>query len=103
MTLPPVIRFLHITRGGEEEDDDIRAAVMRTSEAALSRIDELESNGSLSGEHGDMLRQRFEHRRNAQTGSRDPVETAERARHAAAERDLIETQRKALVDMRLAR
>jgi Na+/H+ antiporter len=99
LTLPMLVRALHIA-SGEEENDEMRLAIARTSEAALIRVSVLERQGEVTGDFADSLRRRFERRRAASAEHTDSYRAAEDARHVQTERDLIDTQRRELVEMR---
>jgi CPA1 family monovalent cation:H+ antiporter len=98
-TLPPVVRRLHIAPG-DEERDEIREAMVRSSDAALARIAELERDGQIDQVDADLMRRKFEHRREIQRSSRREGSMAHLARHAAAEREVIAAQRQAVIEMR---
>lgn len=97
LTLPAVVKGLRIV-GDNGERDEIRRALVRSSEAALTRIGELEKAGRIDAGHADLLRRQFEHKRDAQSESDGNAD--EHARHADAEREIIAAQRKAVIDMR---
>jgi Na+/H+ antiporter len=99
LTLPTIVRRLRV-EGGNEERDELRHALVRGSEVALVRIDELERAGSIDAVHADMLRRQFEHARDANTSAVGEDQWTEHARHAAAETEIIAAQRKAFIDMR---
>jgi Na+/H+ antiporter len=99
LTLPSVVRFLRIEAGNEERDE-IRLALRRSSEAALKRIGELEREGRIDAGHADLMRRQFQHKVDAQSAGDDDERAAEHARHAEAEREVIAAQRKAVIDMR---
>jgi NhaP-type Na+/H+ or K+/H+ antiporter len=96
LTLPAVVRMLSIT-GDDKERDEIRLALVRSSEAAIARIGELERDGRIDAPHAAAMRRQFEHRLDAQQ-SDDHAE--EHARHADAEREVIAAQRKTVIEMR---
>ena len=86
LTLPWIVRVLHVGDTGEEERDERRQAQRRISEAALERIDELEREGRIDAEHARVLRRDFEHRH--------------AAHRADVAQDIIAAQRAALIEMR---
>lgn len=98
LTLPALIRALHLTPGGDEEREEKQRALVVTAGAALDRIGELERAGTLDAAHAQTLRTRFEHRREinrAAERGRDHLR-----RHFDVERELVEAQRDALIDLR---
>ena len=99
LTLPAVIARLHITDENDEESEDLRRAYKGTADAALARIGELERDGRIDVEHAQTLRRRYEHLR-AQAGAHGPESQTHQRRHFAAEREVIDAQRKALIDLR---
>ncbi len=99
LTLPSVVRRLHV-EGGNEERDELRLALIRSAEAALARIDGLEAEGRIDTEHADRLREKFEHRRELQRAAGDDPAVDHAARHRDAEHEVIAAQRKAIIDMR---
>jgi len=98
LSLPSVVRRLHIV-GGDEQRDEARRALARTAEAALARIADLERDGSLEAAHAALLRKQFQHRRDVAASS-DAAASAEFEKHAAAERSILDAQRQALIAMR---
>jgi Na+/H+ antiporter len=98
LSLPSVVRLLRIDSGNEERDE-IRLALVRSSEAALKRIAELEGDGTIDRDHADLMRRQFQHKQAVQTTG-DDGERAQHVRHAAAEREVIAAQRKAVIEMR---
>jgi monovalent cation/hydrogen antiporter len=97
LTLPALVRALHVLPGGDEERDERRRALVAMSDAALERIDELEREGRLDDDHLRELRRRFEHRRDVHRAADDGEHLR---KHFDVERDLIEAQREALIAMR---
>jgi CPA1 family monovalent cation:H+ antiporter len=99
LTLPSVVRSLRI-EGGTEERDEVRLALVRSAEAALVRIDELERDGRIDAEHAAGLRARFEHRRELQQEDDQPEHAEHVARHVDVERELVDAQRRAIIELR---
>jgi Na+/H+ antiporter len=99
LTLPSVVRLLHV-EGGTEERDELRRALIRSAEAALERIDELESDGRIDAAHAETLRDQFEHKRDLQSAGDDQDAVDHAARHRDAAREVIAAQRKAIIEMR---
>jgi CPA1 family monovalent cation:H+ antiporter len=100
LTLPGVISALHVTDDNDEAVEDLRRALAGVAAAALKRIDELERDGQLDSDHASALRRRYEHEQllgRKVTG--DGLPEDER-RHWQAEREVIEAQRRALIDLR---
>ncbi|HEV2739935.1 MAG TPA: Na+/H+ antiporter [Candidatus Elarobacter sp.] len=98
LSLPAVVRVLHI-RSGNEEDDETRDALLQTYEAALNRIAELEHEGRLDAAHAQTMRQSFEHRREVQQKAK-PDRIAHLDQFFDAERDVIAVQRDVLLALR---
>jgi monovalent cation/hydrogen antiporter len=99
LTLPFVIERLHIEDENEEETEDLRRAYKGTSEAALARIAELERDGRIDPDHARTLRRRYEHIR-TEADMRTPEALKHERRHSEAEREVIEAQREALIELR---
>jgi Na+/H+ antiporter len=99
LTLPSVVRKLHV-EGGTEERDELRLALIRSAEAALKRIDELETDGRIDASHAETLRDKFEHSRELQRAGDDERAVNHAQRHRDAEREVIAAQRKAIIEMR---
>ncbi len=99
LTLPSVVRRLNV-EGGTEERDELRAALVRSADAALARISELESEGRIDADHAAALRDRYEHRRELQLGADAQPALDHAAHHRTVEREIIEAQRQAIIDMR---
>jgi monovalent cation/hydrogen antiporter len=99
LTLSALIKALRV-EGDTGERDEMRLAVTRTTDAALSRIDELERDGRLDSLHAENLRLQFSHKREAQQTGDGGERAAEYASHAEVERDVIAAQRKVIIEMR---
>lgn len=99
LTLPSVVRWLHV-EGGTEEQDEMRRALIASSDAALARIDELETEGRIDARHAETLRAKFTHRRELQQGDSDGHIARHAAKHVDVERELIAAQRRAIIEMR---
>ncbi len=87
LTLPIVVRVLHI-QADDEEGDELRLALKRSSEAALTRIAELEAEGHIDAAHAEVLRRQVQH----------GIEHA--ARDTYAEREVLKARRRAVIDLR---
>ena len=98
LTLPSLVRNLRIDAGNEERDE-IRLALIRSSAAAIKRIGELELAGTIDKDHADLMRRQFEHKHAVQMTADDEVR-ASHVRHAEAEREVIAAQREAVIEMR---
>ena len=99
LTLPLLVRSLHV-EGGDEEREEFDRALKVSTEAALARVGQLERDGTIDAEHAAVLRRRYEHRRALQSGGRKASVRAHAQRHFDVEHDLVETQRRAILDMR---
>lgn len=98
LTLPAVVKALHIEQGTEERDE-LRLALVGTSEAAIARIGELQADGHIDAPHAETLRNIYTHRRDLQAGGNANVER-HAARHTDVEHELIDAQRAALIALR---
>jgi Na+/H+ antiporter len=99
LTLPSVVKWLQI-EGGTEEREELRLALIRSAEAALERIGELQSEGRIDAAHAQTLRGHFSHRLDLQRGGEDGYGSAHAERHLDVDRELIAAQRKAIIEMR---
>ena len=99
LTLPAVVARLGIV-GGTEERDETRLALVRAAEAALERISALQSEGRIDASHAESLRDTYEHRRDLQRSSDDRTATLHATRHKDVERELLDAQREAVIEMR---
>jgi len=99
LTLPTMVRTLHIS-ADDEESDELRSALIRASEAAIERIGQLEREGRLDADHATRLRETYEHRRDVHRNPDDGAKREHIARHADVELELIEAQRDAVIEMR---
>jgi CPA1 family monovalent cation:H+ antiporter len=99
LTLPTLVRRLRIVGGGNEERNEIRHALTRTAEAALTKIDELEKAAQIEPVHAAALRRVYQHKRAVQTAD-DAESDTHLALHAAAERAVLDAQRQAVIEMR---
>ena len=100
LTLPRVIAALHVAENEPEETEDLRRAQNEIARAALARIDELARDNRIDAAHASALRKRYEHERllSAKASGGDLPEAEEQ--HWNAEREVIDAQRRALVDLR---
>ena len=99
LTLPTVVKWLHI-EGGTEERDETRLALIRSAEAATARITELESEGRIDAAHAETLRGQYGHRLDLQLESAKGDSDGHVARHREVEAELIAAQRNAIIEMR---
>lgn len=95
LTLPFVVKRLHVGSGGEEAQEDVRRAVVTMSETALAELRKIEGEGNLPREHITRLRRRYQARRQY---IEEPPEEAEAV--FEAERRLLNAQRDALLSLR---
>ena len=98
LTLPAVVRALKIT-SRDEEQTELRAALVRSAEAALTSVADLERAGKIDADHAQSLRERYEHRR-ALNNDPDAGAIDHQARHRAAEVAIVDAQRRAVIEMR---
>lgn len=98
LSLPTVVRRLNII-GGSEQRDEIRLALARTAEAALARLGELETDGTIEPAHAALLRKQYQHKRDIAKSSNEDA-SAELEKHAEVERAIIDAQRQTLIRMR---
>jgi CPA1 family monovalent cation:H+ antiporter len=99
LTLPSLVAALRI-EGDNEERDEVRSALTRSFDAALTRIAELEREGRIDAVHARSLRGQFEHRRELQQKGDDAANADHVARHGAVEREILAAQRLAVIEMR---
>ena len=99
LTLPWLVRRLRITATNEEREL-VRQALVRSTDAALEQIEQLEASGKLESDHADTLRRQFEHKRETLRAGNTASKKAHLAQHAEAERAILDAQRQALIEMR---
>jgi len=100
LSLPVVISALHISDGEDEEAEDVRRAMIGVAKAALEKVDALEREGRIDARHAADLRRRYEHEKLVRQKA-DQAATAEEAqRHWQAEREVLDAQRQALINLR---
>ncbi len=100
LSLPVMISALHVDEGDDEEAEDLRRAIVGVAKAALQRIDALELGGRIDAGHAAELRKRYEHeQRVTQRKGKGGLPEEER-RHWQAEREIINAQRQALIELR---
>jgi Na+/H+ antiporter len=99
LTLPSIVTWLHV-EGGTEDADELRSALIRSADAALARIDELEADGSIDAAHAQTLRTEYEHKRELQTADEDEHSAKHVTHHVDVDRELIAAQRRAVIGMR---
>lgn len=93
LTLPLVIRRLHLPPASEDEDG-VTEAREEMRRAARQCIEQLEQAGTLDAANARILRKRYEQRL-------DPSrENPDRERRWEAEREVLDAQRSSLIDMR---
>ena len=95
LTLPLVIRRLEVADGSAEQDEDLQRGIVGMSEAALTRLDQLQRDGRIDAENARRLRHGYEHRRRHADGHPE----GERAAFEA-ELEVLSAERAALVELR---
>ena len=78
----------------------MRQALVRSTDAALTQIDQLEESGALESDHADALRRQFQHKRETLRAGDAASKKAHLEQHAAAERAILNAQRQAVIEMR---
>ena len=104
LTLPPLIRALHLRGDGETEREE-QSARLTLSHAALARIEELESEGNAPARLLDYFRKLYRHRAAALEASASPDSPDANAGGAARDKrqialEIVRAQREALADLR---
>jgi Na+/H+ antiporter len=99
LTLPSVVRRLHIASGTEERDE-MQLALVASAEAALVRIDALATEGRIDAAHAEKLRAAYEHKRDIHRAPGDGHSRGHAARHKDVERELLDAQREAIISLR---
>ncbi len=99
LTLPALVRSLHVV-GGTEEQDEVRLARVRSAQAAIDRIDELAAEGRVDDEHAARLRELYAHKIELASGTADADGAEHAARHVDVEREIIAAQRRAIIGLR---
>ncbi len=99
-SLPAAIRRLKIADERDEEAEELRRALVGVATAALARIGLLEREGRIDSHHAVTLRNRYERKRRLAGAEPDADELDDDRRDAEAERDVIATERRALIAMR---
>jgi CPA1 family monovalent cation:H+ antiporter len=100
LSLPVVISALNIADGEDEEAEDVRRAILGVAKAALDKIDALERDGRIDARQADDLRRRYEHEKLITQKAGQPGGAEEIRRHQQAEREVIDAQRQALIQLR---
>jgi len=100
LTLPAVISALHVGDDGDEEAEDVRRAIVGVAKAALEKVDALERDGRIDAGHADVLRRRYEHEKLVTQNAGQAGAAEEIQRHRQAEREVIDAQREALIQLR---
>jgi Na+/H+ antiporter len=98
LTLPALLNALHM-RGDDTEQAEVVRALRAANEAALRRLAELEQEGRVDPDLARELRERYEERlKRFERGT--PANDRETLARFAVERELIDAQRKTLVELR---
>jgi Na+/H+ antiporter len=100
LTLPLIVRALNTEAEEDEEAGERQKGLALASAAALRRIGELESEGTIDAQHAGALRRRYEHRRELDSETEDGASPEHRRQHVDAEREVLDAQRYALIAMR---
>jgi CPA1 family monovalent cation:H+ antiporter len=96
LTLPIAVRWLRVAGGGQEEERELRRALLAMSQAALQRLGQLEREGNIEANRATELRRRYEFLRQKLDGDADEGARIE----LEAERDLVAAERAALIRLR---
>jgi len=106
LSLPWLIRVLHITRGGDEENEEIRARLVATK-AALSELDELEREEWTREDTIERLRAAYQYRKRRFAAQAGKIEDDGYEERSIAYQQIVQlvlaAQREALVRMRNSR
>ena len=103
LSLPWLIRVLHITRGGDEENEEIRARLV-ASKAALAELDELEREEWTRDDTIERLRTAYQYRKRRFAAQAGAIEDDGYEDRSLAYQQIVQlvlaAQREALVRMR---
>jgi CPA1 family monovalent cation:H+ antiporter len=100
LTLPAAIARLKVSDSGREETEDMQRALAGAAKAALARVDALERERRLDPEHAAVLRRRYAQLRESSDRPGDPAVREAARRRSSAEREVIEAERHALIELR---
>ena len=98
LTLPLLLRWLALPDGGDEDERELRHALVARSAAALERLGELAAQGNVAADHESALRRRYElllDRLDGEDASGDGPRL-----EREAERELLAAERAALIRAR---
>jgi len=98
LTLPLLLRWLALPDGGDEDERELRHALVARSAAALERLGELAAQGNVAADHESALRRRYElllDRLDREDASGDGPRL-----EREAERELLAAERAALIRAR---
>jgi CPA1 family monovalent cation:H+ antiporter len=99
LSLPTIVRLARI-EGGNEEAAELRLALIRSYDAAIAKVGELEHEGRLDNARAQTLRRELQHRRQAQRLAEDEAGVHLHDMHNDADRELTFAQRNAVIEMR---
>jgi CPA1 family monovalent cation:H+ antiporter len=99
LSLPTIVRLARI-EGGNEEAAELRLALIRSYDAAIAKVGELEHEGRLDDARAQTLRRELQHRRQAQRLAEDEAGVHLHDMHNDADRELTFAQRNAVIEMR---
>ena len=96
LTLPAVVRALHIPPGDDEETDELKAALAAMSRSARARLRALERDGRITAADAAMLARHYASRRRLPGAAVDEDER----RRFDAEREVLDAERSSLAALR---
>jgi monovalent cation/hydrogen antiporter len=103
LTLPALIRLLHVEDDGGAEREDAKARV-KAAEAALARLEELEAEGWILEDTAERTRGLYNFRanrfRNRYHGVDDEGTEARSQQYQRLRRELLEAERQAVIGLR---
>jgi CPA1 family monovalent cation:H+ antiporter len=103
LTLPVLVRVLHVSDDGRAEREDAKARI-KTAEAALARLDELEADGSVVPQTAQRLRGSYGFRRDRFAARFDDGDDGaieeQSARYQRTVRELLAAERTTLLSLR---
>lgn len=98
-TLPSLIKLLGVKDDGEATDEE-RTALAATAKAALARLDQLDAAGTYPHAILELHRARLTARYKEFAMGDDPAAHQQTSQFRQAQLELLETQRKALIQLR---
>lgn len=99
LTLPLLVKRLALADDNLEEQEEVLAR-RAAAEAALARLGILEQEGKASAKALEMLRRHYKHQLKLVRGEVSPATLQQEEAHIAVRRDLLQTERNALVRLR---